>query len=231
MGQIAARTLMARGASGIIVANRTYDRALVLARELKGEAMTFDRQAEALARADIVVTATEAPHVIVTPEKVTAAMAQRPERSMVIIDIAVPRDTAPAVADIAGVRLFDIDDLRDVVNGNLAAREREIPRVEAVAAEETTAFMSWFRALGVIPTIADLRRRAEAVKAQELDKALRRLGDLGEREQEVVRALAHGLVNKLLHEPTVRLKQYALQGDGYLYTDVVRDLFGLEIDT
>ncbi len=231
MGQIAARTLMARGASGIIVANRTYDRGLALARELNGEAMTFDRQAEALARADIVVTATDAPHVIVTPEKITAAMAQRPERPMLIIDIAVPRDTAPAVADVPGVRLFDIDDLRDVVNGNLTAREREIPRVEAIAAEEAAAFMTWFRALDVVPTIADLRRQAEAVKAQELDKALRRLENLGDREQDVVRALAHGLVNKLLHEPTVRLKQHALQGDGYLYTDVVRELFGLEIDT
>jgi glutamyl-tRNA reductase len=231
MGQIAARTLVARGARGIIVANRTYDRGLALARELNGEAMTFDRQAEALARADIVVTATDAPHVIVTPEKVTAAMAQRPERPMLIIDIAVPRDTAPAVADIPGVRLFDIDDLHDVVNGNLAAREREIPHVEAIAAEETAEFLTWFRALDVVPTITDLRRRAEALKAQELDKALRRLGDLGDREQEVVRALAHGLVNKLLHEPTVRLKKYAVQGNGYLYTDVVRELFGLEIET
>jgi len=231
MGQIAARALVARGASSIIAANRTYDRALVLARELNGEAMTFERQAEGLARADIVVTATDAPHVIVTPEKVTAAMAQRPERPMLIIDIAVPRDTAPAVADIAGVTLFDIDDLRDVVNGNLAARECEIPRVESIAADEASAFMAWFRALDAVSTIADLRRQAEAVKAEELNKALRRLGDLDDRQREVVRAMAHGLVNKLLHEPTVRLKHHAAGGDGYLYTDVVRDLFGLEIDT
>jgi glutamyl-tRNA reductase len=231
MGQIAARTLMERGASGIIVANRTYDRGLMLARELNGEAMTFDRQAEALARADIVVTATDAPHVIVTPEKVSKAMAQRPERPMLIIDIAVPRDTDPAVTKIPGIRLFDIDNLRDVVNDNLAARQREIPRVEAIAAEETAAFITWFHALDVIPTIADLRQRVEAVKEQELDKALRHLGDLGDREREVVCALAHGLVNKLLHEPTVRLKQHAAQGDCYLYTDVVRELFGLEIKT
>jgi glutamyl-tRNA reductase len=230
MGQIAARALMARGASGIIVANRTYDRGLMLARELNGEAMTFDRQAEALARADIVVTATDAPHIIVTPEKVVTAMAERPERPMLIIDIAVPRDTDPSVARIRGVRLFDIDDLRDVVNGNIAAREREIPRVEAIAAEETKTFMAWFNALDVIPTIADLRQRAEALKAQELNKALRRLGDLSDREREVVCAMAHGLVNKLLHEPTVRLKRHAAEGNGYLYTDALRELFGLEID-
>jgi glutamyl-tRNA reductase len=230
MGQLAARALVARGAKGIIVANRTYDRGLTLARELDGEVMTFERQAEALARADIVITATDAPHVIVTPEKVTSAMAQRPGRPMLIIDIAVPRDTDPAVAAIPGVRLFDVDDLHDVVNGNLAARQREIPRVEAIAAEEASGFMSWFQALDVIPTIADLRRRAEAVKEQELDKALRRLGDLDDRERAVVSALAHALVNKLLHEPTLCLKQHAAEGDGYLYTDVVRELFGLEIN-
>lgn len=230
IGQIAARALVARGAKGIIVANRTYDRGLMLARELNGEAMTFDRQAEALVRADIVITATDAPHIIVTTEKVKAAMAERPERPMLIIDIAVPRDTDPGVADIPGIRLFDIDDLRDVVNGNLAAREREIPRVEAIAAEEASTFMTWFQALDVIPTIADLRQRAEAVKAQELDKALRRLGDISDQERQVVCAMAHGLVNKLLHEPTVRLKKHAAQGNGYLYTGAVRELFGLEVD-
>ena len=141
----------------------------------------------------------------------------------------MPRDTDPAVADIPGIRLFDIDDLRDVVNGNLAAREREIPRVEAIAAEETDTFMNWFHSLDVIPTITDLRQQAEAIKAQELDKALRRLGDLDDRERGIVCALAHGLVNKLLHEPTIRLKHHAAQGDGYVYTDVVRELFGLKI--
>jgi glutamyl-tRNA reductase len=230
MGQIAARSLVARGANSIIVANRTYDRGLLLARELNGEAMTFDRQAEALERADIVITATDAPHLLVTPEKITAAMAKRAGRPMLIIDIAVPRDTDPRVTDIPGVRLFDIDDLEDVVNGNLAAREQEIPRVEAIADQEAEAFISWFCALGVIPTITDLRRRAETVKAMELDKALRRLGNVSDRDRQIIAALAHGLMNKLLHEPTVRLKQHAAEGDGYLYTEVVRELFGLEID-
>ncbi len=230
VGQIAARALVARGASTIIVANRTYDRGLMLARELNGKAITFERQAEALAQADLVVTATEAPHVIVTTEKVRTALAQRPERPMLIVDIAVPRDTDPAVADLPGVRLFDIDDLRDVVNDSLAARQREIPRVEAIAGEEAALFVNWFRALDVVPTIVDLRQRAEAIKTQELDKALRRLEQLSDRERQVVCALAHGLVNKLLHEPTVRLKHLAAQGDGYQYTDVVRELFGLEVD-
>jgi len=231
MGEIAARTLMGRGATCIIVANRTYERALKLACELNGEATTFEHQIEALVRADIVVTATDAPYAILTPEKVITAMSQRPERPMLIIDIAVPRDTDPAVADIPGVRLFDIDDLRGAVNDNLEARQQEIPRVEAIVAEETDSFLRWFRALDAAPTIADLRARAEALKTQELDKALHRLGDLSDREQQIVRILAHRLVNKLLHEPTVRLKHHAAQGDGYLYTGLVRELFGLEINS
>ena len=229
MGRIAAHALAARGVSSIVVANRSYDRGLKLARELNGEAVTFDHQAEALARADIVITATDAPHVIVTPEKVRMAKAQRPERPMFIVDIAVPRDTDPAVASIPGVRLFDIDDLRDVVNGNLVARQREVPRVEAIVAEEVSTFMTWFLARGAVATIIDFRQQAEAIKTQELDKALRCLGDASDREQQIVRTLAHRLVNKLLHEPTIRLKQHATQGDGHLYTDVVRELFGLEV--
>lgn len=227
MGELAVRTLISRGAASIIVANRTYDRALALARELGGDAMTFERQLEALIRADIVITATDAPHVILTRDKVAQAMAHRPERPLVIVDIAVPRDTEPAVAEVPGVRLFDIDDLQSVANENLEARQREIPRVEAIAAEETQAFVCWFETLEVVPTISDLRRWAEEVKVVELDRALRRLRHLDEREREVIRVLAHRLVNKLLHPPTVQLKRHALEGRGHHYASAIRDLFGL----
>ena len=229
MGELAVRTMISRGANSIIVANRTYDRALALARELGGEAMTFERQIEALTRADIVLTATDAPHVILTRDKVAQAMTHRPERPLVIIDIAVPRDTEPSVAEVPGVRLFDLDDLQSVANEHLEARQREIPRVETIAAEEAQAFMCWFETLEVVPTISDLRQWAEEVKTAELEKALRRLGRLSEREREVVRALAHRLMNKFLHRPTVQLKQYALEGQGHHYAGAVRDLFSLGV--
>jgi glutamyl-tRNA reductase len=228
MGRIAARTLMARGASDLVVANRSFDRAAKLAREFNGKATTLDRLDEALLQADVVITATAAPHVILTSQSVRTAMERRLERPMLIIDIAVPRDAEPAIADIPGVRLFDVDDLQDVVNANLAARQGEIPSVEDIAAQEAAAFLAWFNALDVVPTVVDIRQRAEAIKAQELEKALRRLGDVGDRERQIVCTLAHRLVNKLMHEPTVRLKQQAAQGDCDLYTDVVRELFGLE---
>jgi glutamyl-tRNA reductase len=230
MGRAAARALMGRGAGAIIVANRTYERASKLACEFNGEVIGWERRAEGLARADIVVTATGAPTVILTPQQAATALAQRPERPLLIMDVAVPRDVDPAVADIPGVRLFAIDDLQSVVNDNFAARQREIPRVAAIADEEAGAFLNWFRALDAIPTIADLHKRAEALEIQELDKALRRLENLSDHEREVVQILAHRLVSKLLHEPTVRLKYHAAQGDGYLYAGVVRELFGLKAD-
>jgi glutamyl-tRNA reductase len=230
MGRAAARALIGRGAGAIIVANRTYERALKLACEFNGEAIGWERKAEGLTRADIVVTATGAPHMILTPQQVATALAQRPERPLLIVDVAVPRDADPAVADIPGVRLFAIDDLRSVVNDNFEARQREIPRVAAIADEEAGAFLNWFCALDAIPTIADLHKRAEVLKTQELDKALRRLENLNDHEREVVQVLAHRLVSKLLHEPTVRLKYHAAQGDGYLYAGMVRELFGLKAD-
>ena len=228
MAEIAARALMERGASSIIVANRTYERGLALARRFNGEATTLERLAEALARADVVITATDAPDVVVTREKAAAAMAQRPERPMIILDIALPRDTEPIVACVPGIRLFDIDDMREAVSDNIEARQKETPSVDAIASEETEAFSRWFCTLDVVPTITDLRDRAEDIESQELEKALRRLRNLSERDRGVVRALAHGLVNKLLHEPTVRLKQRAIQGDSPRYAEVVRELFGLE---
>jgi glutamyl-tRNA reductase len=231
MGELAARTLTSRGATGIIVTNRTYERALMLARQLGGEAMPFEHKTEALVRADVVITTTGAPHFVLTRDTVAAAMGCRPDRPLVIVDIAMPRDTDPAVARVPGVRLFDIDNLKNVANGNLEARQQEMPQVEAIAAAETREFMCWFDTLGVIPTIADLHGWAEMVKADELEKALRRLGNLNEREREVVRALAHGLMGKFLHEPTVRLKEHAVEGDGHQYAGAVRELFGLEVQS
>lgn len=230
MGELAARTLVSRGATGIIVANRSYGRALTLARQIGGEAIASEQQAEALTRADLVITATDAPHFVLTEEEVAAAMNRRRERPLVIVDVAVPRDTDPAVAEIPGVRLFDIDDLQNVVNGNLEARQRETPSVETIACAEAQDFVNRFDTLDIIPTITDLHGWAEEVKSQELDRALRRLGNLSEREREIVRSLAHGLMGKFLHEPTVRLKQRAAEGDGQLYAGVLGELFGLGLD-
>lgn len=228
MGALTAKALMDQGARGIIVSNRSYGRAVALANQWDGCAVTFDRLPQAIARADVVISATDAPHPVICEDTVAPVMARRPERPLLIIDIAVPRDVEPEVGALPGVHLYDIDDLQSMVERNLAERQAEIPRVEAIVAEEVATCMAWFRALDVVPTIVELRRRADAVRQAEVERALRRLSGLSDEEREVIQALSKRIVNKLLHEPTVRLKQHANGHSGFYYTEAIRELFGLD---
>jgi glutamyl-tRNA reductase len=227
-GELTAKALLDRGVRGVLVANRTYERAFQLAHRWGGQALTFERLAEALTRADIVISSTAAPHIILSRTDIEAAMAARGGRPLFLIDIAVPRDVDPTVRQLSGVHLYDIDDLQGLVEGNLRERRLEVPEVEAIVEEELSAFMDWFRTLDVVPTIAELRHRAEAIRRAELERTLRRLGDVSERERHLITAFSQTLVNKLLHHPTVRLKAEAQNGNGPLYARVVRDLFALE---
>ncbi|MBS1252013.1 MAG: Glutamyl-tRNA reductase [Anaerolineales bacterium] len=228
MGALTAKALMNRGADGIIVSNRSYPRAVQLSNEWDGCAVTFDRLTEALAEVDIVISATGAPHPVIMDDMVSEAMTQRRHRPLLIIDIAVPRDVEPDVAEIAGVTLHDIDDLTCRVDHNLEQRRAEVPEAEAIVAGEADCFMAWFNALDVVPTIVDLRQQAEAVREAEVDRALRQLRDLSEEEQEVVEILSKRIINKLLHEPTVRLKHHANGHSGFYYTETLRELFALD---
>jgi len=228
MGALTAKALMDQGAEGIIVSNRSYPRAVELARQWNGCAVTFDRLSQAMAQVDLIISATDAPHPVICRDTVAAVMAQRPQRPLLIIDIAVPRDVEPEVAQLPGVHLYDIDALQRMVERNLAERRAEIPKVEAIVAEEAAACMAWFRALDVVPTIVELRRRAEAIRRAEVEQALRRLSGLSDREREIIEMLSKRIVNKLLHEPTVRLKQHANGHSGFYYTEAMRELFGLD---
>ncbi len=228
MGALTAKALMDQGAQGIIVSNRSYPRAVELARRWNGCAVTFERLPQAMAQADLVISATDAPHPVIRRDTVAAVMAQRPQRPLLIIDIAVPRDVEPEVGTLPGVHLYDIDALQRMVERNLAERQAEIPKVEAIVAEEAAACMAWFRALDVVPTIVELRRRAEAIRQAEVEQALRRLNGLSDREREIIEMLSKRIVNKLLHEPTVRLKQHANGHSGFYYTEAMRELFGLD---
>lgn len=228
MGALTAKALMDQGAQGIIVSNRSYPRAVELARQWNGCAVTFDRLSQAMAQVDLIISATDAPHPVICRDTVTAVMAQRPDHPLLIIDIAVPRDVEPEVGTLPGVHLYDIDALQRMVEQNLAERRAEIPKVEAIVAEEVADCMTWFRALEVVPTIVELRRRAEAIRQAEVEQALRRLNGLSEKEREIVEMLSRRIVNKLLHEPTVRLKQHANSHSGFYYTEAIRELFGLD---
>lgn len=227
MAELAARNLVDHGVGRLLVVNRSAGRAAGLAREYGGEALGWDRLPQALGRSDIVISSTAAPHAILRADMVAAAMHMRRNRPLFIIDIAVPRDAEPAVGELGNVFLYDIDDLHQVVEGNLAQRRREVPRVQAIVREEAAAFLAWLETREVVPTIVDLRQCVDGIRQAELDWALNKLEGLSERERGVVLAFSQRLVNKILHQPTVRLKHHANGREGYRYADVVRDLFGI----
>jgi glutamyl-tRNA reductase len=228
MAELAVEALRARGASHTSVVSRTRDRAMQLAQRWGAQALTFEQLAEALAAADIVIASTAAPHVLVTPDLAHAAIARRPERPLIFIDIAVPRNVDPDVSHLPNVHCYDIDDLQSRLNGALTEREREIPRVEAIVAEEAGAFMEWLRGLDIASLIAELRAKADALRRAEVERTLRRLPRLDETERQRIEALAESLVNKLLHAPTLRLKAEASNGHAAEYAAAARYLFALD---
>jgi glutamyl-tRNA reductase len=219
VGELAARGLAARGAELAAVANRSDEPGQELARRVGARAVPLERLADELSSADVVVTCTSAPGFVVLPEHVR----ERKGRPLFLIDLAVPRDIDPVVNDIDGCYLYDIDDLEAVVEASLSGRRREAERAEAIVAEEAERFRGWQASLDVVPTIASLRARAEEIRVAELSKA-----KLSEDERATVESITSQIVNKLLHLPTVRMKEAAAATDGVLYADAVRHLFGLE---
>jgi glutamyl-tRNA reductase len=222
VSELAARNLASRGATIGWVASRTLERARELAGRHGAEGIALDDLAVHLHEADIVLSSTSAPGFVVTAEHVPA----RRGKPLFLIDLAVPRDVEPAVADIEGCYLYDIDDLEAVVSESLSGRRREAERAEAIVAHEAARFRDWQASLDVVPAIASLREWAERVRSGELAKAEGRLGRLSESERETVESLTTQIVNKLLHLPIVRLKQAAAtEGPGYV--EAARHLFGL----
>jgi glutamyl-tRNA reductase len=231
-GRIALQTLKAatgRGMTRTAVANRTRERAAEAAFPFGGKTYTLDELVQALAWADLAVTATSSEAPVVSAGAVSAAMAERPERPLILVDLAVPADVERNSGDVVGVRLFDVDDLRAGLDDAIAARLREVPKVEAVVAEEVEGFGRRYRELEVEPLVAALRRQAESIREQELERALRDLGEVDAATAERFEHLSRVLVKKLLHEPTVRLRERAGDGDADDVAAAARELFGLTV--
>lgn len=229
-GQIGAQTLKAlagRGITSLAVANRTSERAVELAAGFEGTSYGLGELAEALAWADFAVTATSSEEPVVGVDLVRTALAERPDRPLVLVDLAVPADVARDVAGIDGVSLFDVDDLRAGLDGALASRLREVPKVEEIVEEEVESFGRRYRELEVEPLVAALRLRAEVIREEEVERALGRLGDSDPETAEQIERLSRALVTKLLHEPTVRLRERGGEGDAEEFAAAVRELFGL----
>jgi glutamyl-tRNA reductase len=226
----AARNLLNRRARIAFVANRSLDHAADLAERFGAEPLPLDRLEEHLASADVVVSSTSAPGYVLDAPAVARALRARRGRQLLLIDLAVPRDLDPAIHDLDGCYLYDIDDLQAIVAETLAGRHGESERAEAIVAAESEKFREWQASLEIVPAIASLRARAEEIREAELRKAEGLLGRLDESQRSAVEAITAQIVNKLLHLPTVRMKQAAAAADGVIYADAVRHLFGLGED-
>jgi glutamyl-tRNA reductase len=213
IGSRAARRLTKRGASLSFVANRSEERARELAAELGGATVPLERLVDAIQDADIVVSSTSSPDFVLTKDALSGELPARKGRPLLLIDLAVPRDLDPAINDLPDCYLYDIDDLEAVVHDAARGRESEFAKAEAIAVDEAARFREWLAVRDVAPTIASLRERAEAIRRSELAKASARLAGLSERERNAVESLTSQIVNKLLHEPIVRLKEAAAAED------------------
>jgi glutamyl-tRNA reductase len=221
IGELAASNLSSRGAEIAFVANRSVAAARELAHRFGGEALELADVASRLGDVDVVVSSTSAPETVLTAADVPA----RRRQPLFFIDIAVPRDLDASIGSLEGCFLYDIDDLEAVVAETLAGRRAEAARGEQLVAEEAARFSSWRASLDVVPAIASLRARAEEIRSAELAKVDGRVSDAERRTLESVTAQ---ILNKLLHLPTVRMKEAAVSADGAAYADAVRHLFGLE---
>ncbi len=227
MAELAATCLASEGVRVTLVANRTYERASAIAEALGARALTLDEAWEHFGDTDIVLCSTAAPHAVVTWDRVAPAIARRGGRPLCILDLGVPRDVEPAVGQLENVFLYDLDDLQAVAAQAAAERRRDIPAAERIVSEEVERFWAWYGGRVVVPVLTELRDRLEAVRQAELERALRRLPGLGPEERRQIEHFSHALVNKLLHQPTIALKQAAEAGRGAGLLEALKRLFGL----
>ena len=227
MAELAVTALHEQGARHLTCINRTYARAEWLARRLQGQALAWSHLSEALAAADVVVTATGAPHTVIFRSDVAQVLPGRMGRPLIIVDIALPRDVEPETGALPGVTLYDMDHLQGAVDANLAQRRAAIPQVEAIVRQEADEFFCWLAGRQVVPVLVDLRGKFEAMARAELNSALRLLDNSDPRTEQAMTLLTHRLIRKVLHEPTVRLKSEAANGNGIAYADALRELFAL----
>jgi glutamyl-tRNA reductase len=221
IGELAAANLASRGATIAYVANRTVATARELAHRFGGSAIALDDLGAHLGDVDVVISSTSAPDTVLFAGDVPA----RRHSPLFFIDIAVPRDLDPAIHSLDGCFLYDIDDLEAVVAETLAGRRAEAERAEELVLEEADRFRSWRASLDVVPAIASLRARAEEIRSAELAKVEGRMTD---DERRTLESVTTQILNKLLHLPTVRMKEAAIGANGAAYADAVRHLFGLE---
>ena len=222
-GQLVARALRTTGAGELVIANRTLERGQDVARELGGTAAPLSEIDQLLRDADIAIAATETPEYVLTAEAVQAAAEKRGDRSLLLFDLGVPRNIEPETADLENVSLFNIDDLSSIAEENLKERENAAGEAEQIVEDEVSRFMAWWDSLHAVPLIKELRAHADQIRTEELEKALRKVAELSSEDIEALDAMTRSIINRLLHNPTISLKQG--NGDGQIHA--ARELFRL----
>jgi glutamyl-tRNA reductase len=225
---ITARALVKAGLRCVMIANRTYERAEKLAKNLDGIAVHFDSLDQVLTRADIVICSTGAPHIVLHADVIAKAQVARGERPLLVADLAVPRDADPNIASIPGVQLANIDDLEIIVKTGHPLTASIYQEVEAIVNQELEGYCRWVRARRCVPVIQALHDKAETIYQAEVEQTLRRLGPLTPRQERLVQAMGKAIASKLLHEPTVRLRELSPEEDIPDYLELVQDLYGIQ---
>ncbi|RJR39791.1 MAG: glutamyl-tRNA reductase [Deltaproteobacteria bacterium] len=230
MAELAVEHLRGDGVGRIIIANRTLERGLELAQRFGGEAVSLEELAEQLLFADIIISSTGSPQYLLTRDQVKGVMRRRKHKPLFFIDIAVPRDLDPAINDLDNVYLYNIDDLKEVVEINWQRRQQEAVKAERVVAEETLKFLDWLETLAVYPTIISLKEKADRICEAELDKTLKHLGPLTDEQRQALEVLTHSIASKLIHDPILFLKGDQHPERPTQSLDLVRRLFNLDPD-
>jgi glutamyl-tRNA reductase len=228
MSELAARHLINQGVRKIVVANRTYERAVKLANDFHGTPAGFEQLEEKLQEADIVISSTGAPGYVITREMAAAALHRRKNRLMFLIDIAVPRDIDPEAGGIDNVYLYNIDDLQEVVDENLKGRLKEAQKAEDLVSEEVQKFTSWYHTLEAVPTIRELKDKMGNIMKGEMERAPSWIKSLGEEERKEIEILIASVLNKVLHDPITGLKEETKENGGLSYIAAIRRLFKLD---
>ena len=228
MAELAAKHLISYGVKTVYVCSRTYERAAALAKTLNGCALDFEMFKEEMHKADIVITSTASPKFIIKKDMVEHAIHQRKNKPIFFIDIAVPRDIEPEVNDLENVYLYDIDDLQGVVSANIKEREKEAENAMELIQNEVTKFNNWVVSLDAVPTIVEIRNRAESIRKQEVEKAFKKMEPLSEQDKNTLHLMTQSILNKVFHKPTINLKKQTQSQEGHVYLKAIRHLFHLD---
>jgi glutamyl-tRNA reductase len=228
MSELAAKHLINYGVEKIFITNRTYTRAVQMADNFHGTAVEFEKLQEKIHDVDIIISSTGAPGYVIDVSMIAGSLRRRKNRLLFLIDIAVPRDIDPAVGQIDNVYLYNIDNLQDIVDGNLHIRKKEAEKAEAIIDEEVSHYREWYNTLEVVPTIVSLREKMEGIIRGELVKSGAWMENLTEEERKNIEGLANSIINKVLHDPITGLKEESRDNGALPYIAAIRRLFGLD---